>query len=377
VKDRVLFVDDEPNVLDGIRRQLRNRVDLETATSGAAGLQLIRARGPFAVVVSDMRMPGMDGAAVLEKARGLQPRAARIVLSGQTDREAALRTAFAAHQFLAKPCDIKTLRGVVERMCSLATWVGDEPLRVLASAVGALPLSPAGRVAARRLVTDRSLSSAEAARLVESDPALSAKLLQLVSSALFSLPRRMTNVHEAVTLIGTLMLRDLVLAWEEQNQAHRSPVPDVTLQDVQRRSLHTALIAKAIAESFGHDAHDAFTAGLLHDVSLLLLSEDRVPPCGRAVLSGYLLGLWGLAERVVEAVAHQQDASVASFNPEAGPDLVHILGWAKALAQPFSQLQDREAHDEALPGLSDDQKVRFRATARQLEQTREPAGLAP
>ena len=57
MKDRVLFVDDEPNVLDGIRRQLRNRVELETATSAAAGLDIIKAQGPFAVVVSDMRMP--------------------------------------------------------------------------------------------------------------------------------------------------------------------------------------------------------------------------------------------------------------------------------------------------------------------------------
>ena len=67
VKDRVLFVDDEPNVLDGIRRQLRNRVELETANSAAAGLDIIESQGPFAVVVSDMRMPEMDGARFLAK----------------------------------------------------------------------------------------------------------------------------------------------------------------------------------------------------------------------------------------------------------------------------------------------------------------------
>jgi len=64
---RVLFVDDEPNVLDGIRRQLRNRLKVETANGAAAGLAMIESNGPFAVVVSDMRMPDMNGARFLAR----------------------------------------------------------------------------------------------------------------------------------------------------------------------------------------------------------------------------------------------------------------------------------------------------------------------
>src|SRR5690349_22769547 len=90
VKDRVLFVDDEPNVLDGIRRQLRNRVELETATSAAAGLDIISRQGPFAVVVSDMRMPEMDGARFLAKVNEIAPQTVRMVLSGQADLESTI-----------------------------------------------------------------------------------------------------------------------------------------------------------------------------------------------------------------------------------------------------------------------------------------------
>jgi FixJ family two-component response regulator len=116
VKDRVLFVDDEPNVLDGIRRQLRNRVDLEVATSAAAGLELIRSRGPFAVVVSDMRMPEMDGARFLARVHEEAPDSVRMVLTGQADLDTTIKAVNEGRvfRFLLKPCDSETLWGVVK-----------------------------------------------------------------------------------------------------------------------------------------------------------------------------------------------------------------------------------------------------------------------
>jgi FixJ family two-component response regulator len=116
VKDRVLFVDDEPNVLDGIRRQLRNRVELETATSAAAGLELIRSRGPFAVVVSDMRMPEMDGARFLTRVNEVAPESVRMVLTGQADLDSTIKAVNEGRvfRFLLKPCDSETLLGVVK-----------------------------------------------------------------------------------------------------------------------------------------------------------------------------------------------------------------------------------------------------------------------
>jgi CheY-like chemotaxis protein len=116
VKDRVLFVDDEPNVLDGIRRQLRNRVDLETATSASAGLDIIRQQGPFAVVVSDMRMPEMDGARFLAKVNEISPQTVRMVLSGQADLESTIAAVNEGRvfRFLLKPCNSETLFGVIK-----------------------------------------------------------------------------------------------------------------------------------------------------------------------------------------------------------------------------------------------------------------------
>jgi response regulator RpfG family c-di-GMP phosphodiesterase len=105
-KPRVLCVDDEPNVLEAVATNLGRRYDVQTATSGAQGLEQLARDPNQAVIVSDMRMPGMDGAAFLAKSRELAPHAVRILLTGQTDLQAAISAVNDGQifRFLTKPC---------------------------------------------------------------------------------------------------------------------------------------------------------------------------------------------------------------------------------------------------------------------------------
>jgi len=108
---RVMFVDDEQNVLDGIRRQVGRRADVVTATSGDEALRLIRGSGPFAVVVSDMRMPHMTGTQLLAQVRELAPDTVRMILSGQSDLQATIDAVNEGQifRFLSKPCSPELL----------------------------------------------------------------------------------------------------------------------------------------------------------------------------------------------------------------------------------------------------------------------------
>ncbi|HEY7065177.1 MAG TPA: HD domain-containing phosphohydrolase [Chloroflexota bacterium] len=108
---RVLCVDDEPNVLEGLRRTLRGQYRVTTAVGGAAGLEAIQHDGPFAVVVSDLRMPEMDGVAFLSRVRQLSPDTVRVLLTGQADLDAAIAAVNEGHifRFLSKPCPQPTL----------------------------------------------------------------------------------------------------------------------------------------------------------------------------------------------------------------------------------------------------------------------------
>jgi response regulator RpfG family c-di-GMP phosphodiesterase len=116
MSERVLFVDDEPNVLEAIQRTLRKQVDLQTAAGGMDGLRMLRDEGPFGLVVSDMRMPAMSGAQFLAKVREQDPDAVRMILSGQSDIQAAIAAVNEGHiyRFLSKPCLPEQLLAAVE-----------------------------------------------------------------------------------------------------------------------------------------------------------------------------------------------------------------------------------------------------------------------
>ena len=114
---RVIFVDDEPLILKGIRRMLdcaNLQLDIDTAGSGIEALQLL-AKKPADVIVSDMKMPGMNGTQLLTEVARLYPSTVRIVLSGQTDKAADRRTGSPVHHYLFKPCEAETLKATLAR----------------------------------------------------------------------------------------------------------------------------------------------------------------------------------------------------------------------------------------------------------------------
>jgi response regulator RpfG family c-di-GMP phosphodiesterase len=106
MSERILCVDDEPKVLSAFQRQLHEMFDITTATGGAEGLQTIASSGPFAVVVSDMRMPGMDGVHFLSEVRKHTPDSVRIMLTGFADLQTTVEAVNEGNifRFLTKPC---------------------------------------------------------------------------------------------------------------------------------------------------------------------------------------------------------------------------------------------------------------------------------
>ncbi len=114
--ERVLLVDDEPLVLEGLKRQLRKKVDVETATGGREGLELIERSPPFAVVVSDMRMPEMNGSQFLEQVRRRSPDSVRMILSGQAEIESTIAAVNLGQifRFLTKPCSSEALLAALD-----------------------------------------------------------------------------------------------------------------------------------------------------------------------------------------------------------------------------------------------------------------------
>lgn len=344
---RVLFVDDEPNVLAGLRRMLRGRRDewdMAFAEGGEKALTLMREH-PFDVVVSDMRMPGMDGAELLGRVQEEWPDTVRLVLSGQSDRELTLRAVGPAQQYLAKPCDPDLLYDTIVKTCTVRNRLASAPIRELVGKIGWLPSLPEAYVELVAEMNSPNASIEAASGIIARDVGMSAKVLQLINSSFFGLPVHVESVDHAAALLGLNVLRPLVLSSEVFRQFEDTSLGGFALHSFVDHSLCTAMLARRIAkiENAPNETLDnALLAGLMHDVGQLVIAKSLPEPyakvCAEAAntkhdlcdlehdefgathaeVGGYLLSLWGLPADLVEAVTlHHQpnESALHEFSP--------------------------------------------------------------
>lgn len=359
MKQRLLFVDDDPLILQGLRRSLhgmRAQWDLQFAGSGSDALALM-AQQPFDAVVTDMKMPGMNGAELLEAVLKHHPQTVRLVLSGHADQELIFRCVGVAHQCLSKPCDPETLRHTVQRAMQSQHSLKSDTLRKLVAGMGRLPTIPALYSELVEVLNSPDSSLEDVAAVVEKDPGLTARLLQLVNSAFFGLSRPISSILEAVTYLGLETIKSLMLSINAFARYDKEQTPGVSLSEVWQHSLRTAELARGIVQLQnlpGTMADAAFAGGLLHDVGRLVLAcnrpeeyaevaqlvqrdqmtfeaaEERIFACTHADVGGYLLGLWGLPPPVVDAIAchHQPAASPdQTFTPLTAVHVANVLDW--------------------------------------------------
>ncbi|MEV1286329.1 HDOD domain-containing protein [Micromonospora sp. NPDC049679] len=318
---RVLFVDDEPRILDGLRRSLRCRRgewEMSFATSGGSALELL-GESPHDVVVSDMRMPGMDGAELLTHVSNRHPEVARVVLSGHTEPQAAIKVAIAGHRFLTKPSDMESVVGVIDQLAMTTSRTHGAEARRIAGAVRSLPSLPAhvDRLTALvRAAPDAELASA--IRAVSRDVGLTTKLLQLSNSAFFGARPRVASVESVVNALGLPTIQAVVdtsqMLW---SSVPWEPAVERDLTASWRHAVATAVLVASMASPANRPYAQA--AALLQDVGrFVCVAGAGSGPCpGANVMSPHcqgvpyrdvgveLLHLWGLPSPIVTAVAQR------------------------------------------------------------------------
>jgi HD-like signal output (HDOD) protein/CheY-like chemotaxis protein len=347
MKKRILFVDDEPNILQGLKRMLRsqrNEWDMAFAESGASALEMME-KERFDAVISDMRMPGMDGAELLEKVKQKHPETVRFVLSGHSDQELVMRSVGPSHQYLSKPCDPDKLKDLLTDTFALHELLASEKLRTLVSGMTSMPSMPDIYRSIVEAVQSEDISITDIGKIIEQDIGMTTKVLQLVNSSYFGLSRQISSPAEAANFLGLDVLRGLVLANGIFSQFDEKLIQKMSLQTHGSRSLAIANAARNIAKTEGASPviiEQAFLGGLLHDMGTLLLAtnesdeylatialanennlampeaEKQVFGTTHAEIGAYMLGLWGIDETVVSAVAYHHnpgDFPCTQFSP--------------------------------------------------------------
>jgi HD-like signal output (HDOD) protein len=358
VKD-IIFVDDERDLLESMRTRLYKRRrdwNMKFMASGAEAVAAFETQH-VDLIVSDVRMPGMDGGQLLAVVKERWPDTARIIVSGYSDPVQAVRLTSLAHQYIAKPCDGQQLENVIDRCFYLQDLLSQETLRSVVGRIGRLPAMPKTYACLQTALSQSTVTAAQIADIVNADAAIASKVLQITNSAFFRLSKPMVRIKDAVTYLGFATIRNLVLSAEISSQWKSSKhLLRVDPELLQLHAQHAAAACKSLAGGRVF-ADDAWLAGLLHDVGYLILIQEcpkellqaldmsraqRVPlyECERrtmgathAEIGAYLLGLWGLPYSIVEAVAlHHTPTAVKTL----GYDVLGALAVSHALLDPGS-----------------------------------------
>jgi HD-like signal output (HDOD) protein/CheY-like chemotaxis protein len=392
---RILFVDDEAMVLDGIRRVLRlRRPEWQAFFAGSAPAALeTLAREPVDVLVTDLKMPGMSGLDLLDRVRESYPHLVRMVLSGRTDTADMASRLGRVHQFLQKPCDADTMIATIERTAGLVRMLRSDRLREIAARTVALPAWPERLSELNEELAREDTSAALVAAVIARDSGLTTKVLHMANSSFFGSARRILNVHDAVARIGMRTVRSVLLTAHVFDALHApGPVARVretiwnhslSLADKARKvgldlSLpSTAIEAGQLAAMLSHVGRlllastfgDDYLNAIAHRPPRTTVAQAETELYGAtfADLGAYLLGLWGFDEHVVNAVALQETPARGVRQIDHTLLLVHLARCTVPYTPAGTTLIDRLTPDAeflARHGLDNNHPVLNRANER-------------
>ncbi len=369
---RVAFVDDEAAVLGNLRRTMLAMLDEWEMAFFMTGADLLRRLNieTFDVVVADMRMPDMDGSALLDEISRLYPEMVRVILTEAAETASIFRTVGPAHIYLPKPCNPAALtQAIRSRMTLRSLMEGNEMVRLLNS-ISKLPSAPRLFLDLVSELRSPRSSAATVAAIIARDVAMTAELLKLTNSSYFSTSTTVSAPLQAVRILGLEIVQTLVLQLGIFKQFRGDEEMVRQIEQINAYSQALGDLAERVALAAGEPdsvAKAAHCAALLSAIgSLVLLNEKRseyiaaletVGPdlalheaeaarfgADHTLIGAYLLGLWGFSDVVIEAItfAGRPSHSVSIVNP-----VLTALHVARAVGPPFPLLPKHRA--EPLP----------------------------
>lgn len=360
-KPRIVFVEARLDALHAFERLLKvdahrwNLVFVHTFDQAFTAMDA----APADVIVASIDAGNSADIMSLERLKADYPATVRMVFGAPALRENVVRVAPLCHQYLVKPLDVLRLHERLDRALAVRELLSEPALRAVVGDTESLPSPPPVLIELRAALEARGTGAGTVARIVEQDPALCAKLLQLANSAFFGTSRKyaagtVVSIADAVVLLGMATVEQLALitglfvAFEADEET-------LGLSTGALRR-HTTLVAEIAANlmTSRRFAEEAFMGGLLHDVGKLVLasrfpdSYRRVGPQARmrrvpvwqvemdeygashATVGAYLLACWGLPRIVIEAVAYHHHPSALGRTHFDAVGGVHV---AEALVQ--------------------------------------------
>lgn len=330
---KILLVDDDQNILQSFKRAFRSmhsEWEIVLSDNMKSAFELIQADDSFDLIISDLRMNGLNGIDLLKKVKEASPDTIRFSLTGSTESSLLIEAASVCHRFISKPCEGEKLIALIKKSLLLREKLQNPDVRKSLCKLGVIPSLPKFYKEFCKEIQSLDASVAKLGTIIEKDIGMTAKVLQLVNSAFFGSREKVTNPSHAATLIGINGMRDIFLVAGFFNTFGKNDFPKILdIEGIWQHSLITANRAKKIATSEGLSQNDidiSYTAGLLHDLGIIALAatnradyekvivlaqnenlplhqaEKRVLAVDHATVGGFILDLWGLPHAISEIV---------------------------------------------------------------------------
>ncbi len=330
---RILFVEGEPGLGAALVRVLQSsrlEWEVDLVNSGSQAIDAIEFK-PYEALICAINLADIPGLQVLKAARDISPQTLRIALASTVYREMGIEAAKYAHQIIIVPTEAEEVVSILQRAFILEAPFVQDDLKKIIARLNKLPSLPALYVAIMEEVQSQHTSVERIGAIIERDPGMSAKILQIVNSAFFGLKQTISNPVQATSFLGVETIRDLALSMSIFAQFNSQLIKELGLGMLWDHSTTTGFFARTIAHIENQSKNitgDAFTAGILHDVGKLILAENlprqyytalrlassknkpqfeaerEVFGVSHAEVGAYLLGIWGLPDGVVDTVAY-------------------------------------------------------------------------
>ncbi len=341
---RILLVDGNADLLQTIRRDFWKRHrnwEVVLASTGEEALQAL-ARDPVDIVISDMALPDMEGAELIHRVRELQPGAVRIALADHAMAEWTEKAEGDLHRLFIKPLEPDFLIGAVESLNIEDDETNVRAIRAFVGGLRQIPSLPSLYSELVVLLQREDAGMAEVARLIRRDLGVASQVLKLANSVHAGSDRPVSELGQAVAMLGVDSLRALVL-FRGLISSFDSPRPQGL--DLEKLWFHSFEVATGVrklvvAEGEMQLADLAFSAGLLHDIGLVVLATD---PAGRyrSILEK------AQSSRVPLAVLEHDTYGVD--HAQVGAHLLNLWGLPPAFCRPIREHHAPPAGEEGFP----------------------------
>jgi len=322
----VLFVDDEPNLIAGMKRatrKFRDKWEMHFAVGAEEALKIINEK-QVNTVVTDMRMPGIDGAQLLRKISNDWPGIFRIVLSGEADAITACDTVGRSHLFLSKPCEYEKLFGAIQQPFIRSAELADKGFTGNLAYFDCIRAKSGNLVRLKSLLNQDTTDMEKICALIMSDPSLAVRVLQITNSSYFGRPVYTPSIEKAVKRLGADVLRAVINA---DRFGEEFEVPFVG----QHEPTETALAAQKIAADMGGEASacalaysTALFSNLGKTIPLDASDESELGFRDHADLPVFLAAIMGLPEELLKSMDHVQSHRSKDWDPAQVAQLAAI-----------------------------------------------------